>query len=107
MSLRKKVDNIVLYHTYKLDEESGESLPYQYRPNVVRTKYEALLVSALPQHNYFVGFHARPNDKTAKQAIVDIIDQTASGVINASTRLLIGNNPPDFLCVGFSGRKAG
>jgi nucleotide-binding universal stress UspA family protein len=106
MTLRKKVDNIILFHTYKIDEENTEVLPYQYRPKVVRTKYESLLVSSLPSHNYFLGFHSRPDDKTAKQAITEIIDKTSSGVMSPAVRLTIGNNAPDFLCIGFSGRKS-
>jgi nucleotide-binding universal stress UspA family protein len=106
MSLRKKVDNVVLFHTYKESEENGEELPYQYRPKVIRTKYEALLVSSLPAHNYFLAFHTRPDDKSAKQSIVEVIDKTSTGKMTPAVRLTIGNNAPDFLCIGFSGRKS-
>lgn len=47
MLLKKKLDHVCLFHAYSKDNECDDGLPEQFRPDAIRSRYEAELIGKL------------------------------------------------------------
>jgi hypothetical protein len=75
LSLRKAKDNLVIFHSYKVDGD--ELLPPQYQHEQVKNIYEAVIREArLPQEHYIFRFIERKENETVKTALVEATKQT-------------------------------
>lgn len=103
LSFRRKIDNIVLLHTFRGDVDQA-TLPPAYRSVGIRSKYETLLIGNMPTSNFHLSFVERLDGQTAKGVLTDIIDNCRRPT--PSTHALVGPHIPDFLIIGFTGRKS-
>lgn len=104
LHLRRKNDNLVLFHTYKPGAKM-ESLPPSYRCEGVRLRYQTALEETIPASNYHLCFVERTATETVRGVLTDMVKLCRDPNPSPKTISLFGRHVPDYLVIGFSGRK--
>ena len=103
MSLRKNNDNVIVYHSY---EKSDAELPPEYHCETIKLKYETALVGTLPVDHFYLSFLERPAGVSKREAFDALTTSFQVKFLSEKTALYFGRHSPDFLVVGFSGRRS-
>lgn len=109
--LRRKFDQIILFHAYSLEKE--KTRPPSYRSHYIRERYESQLISLMPSSRYHFLWIERINNMTAFDVLSKCVEISQSPAQQESTDLekehnqLIFPTPqlPDFIFLGYTGRK--
>lgn len=99
MHLRKKYDHICLFHAYS--KEKSANLSPLYQPDSIRQRYESQLISACKRPYFSMHFEER-YDRSALKVLQDLIALYSS---TFSRDILPTLNRPDFIVIGYCGRK--
>lgn len=113
MSLRRKLDCMVIFHTHK-SSVNMESLLPAYRAPEIQRKYTELL-GHLPPELYHLAFIERKEHESVKGVLEVMLKKMrrqaeamdrANSSKSANTPIgLFGSFVPDFLVIGYSGRR--
>jgi nucleotide-binding universal stress UspA family protein len=110
MNLRKKADCMIVFHTHKSPEKMELMLP-AHRASEIQRKYMELLSSLTPDLYHMV-FVERKDHETVKSALETILKKLRNTSSSPSSsdkskdaNNFFGNMVPDFLVIGYSGRK--
>lgn len=117
MNLRRKADCMIVFHTHKSPEKMELMLP-AHRASEIQRKYMELLSSLTPDLYHMV-FVERKDHETVKGALETILKKLRNPPTGSPTSSdkqqqqqqqgkdsnLFGNMVPDFLVIGYSGRK--
>lgn len=100
MHLRRKIDNVVLFHAFCSNKE--KTLPAAYRSNFIRERYESQLIPVLPSNKYCFLWEERIDNLTAFDILNNILQLYQD---ENNSPLLPTARLPDFIVLGFTGRK--
>jgi nucleotide-binding universal stress UspA family protein len=110
MNLRRKADCMIVFHTHKSPEKMELMLP-AHRAGEIQRKYMELLNSLTPDLYHMV-FVERKDHETVKSALETILKKLRNPPPSPTTSdkakevgSIFGNMVPDFLVIGYSGRK--
>lgn len=98
--LRRKFDQIILFHAYSLEKE--KTIPPGYRSHFIRERYESQLIPSLPSSRYHFLWIERINE-SAFEVLSKCVE--ASQNLNSSEVVFPTSQPPDFIFLGYTGRK--
>lgn len=99
MHMRRKIDSLVLFHAFS-DSKSKE-LPPAFRPNTIQNKYESQLVATLTSSKYTLYWKER-GERSALDTLVDTVNSYTD---NSHPAFLPTATCPDFVVMGYAGRK--
>lgn len=116
LELRRKYDNVVLFHSYRVAPTPlSSTLPGGHRAvnghdelQHLREHYEERLRLAVSSTHYHMSFMERSEGETVSSALADVAklcrDPFAPIASSEHARALFGGHLPDFLIIGYSGR---
>jgi hypothetical protein len=99
LHLRKKYDNVCVFHAFS--KEKSALLASTYQPDQIKQRYESQLISACKRPYFSMHFEERYN-RSALRVLQDLISLYSSAF---SRDILPTLNRPDFIVVGYCGRK--
>jgi hypothetical protein len=103
MAMRRRIDNICLFHSY--EEGTQSTLGTNLKSEVIKTKYENILIGALPTQNYSLRFTARHDGDPVRKHLVDLIHDILKSEKTDEGSQHFGGLVPDFLVIGYTGKK--
>jgi len=118
MGLRKRIDELVIFHNYNPDEEAQKALPADYKKAFIESKYEAQCAGSLPASCYQLYFRERDVDQAPKECLLQLIaeyEERASNTALSMSSKGVRDDPffylpsvkiPDFFVLGWTGKRS-